>query len=145
MAANKSTPDAVSQAMAAARREAAVSNPSTAKKVLSWIYDNLVARVLPKRKTVVRALIFAVIGTMPIVMLLAIVRPFVMLPLLVGLVGALYLLGAGEDVSKQLRWMMRMSSRGPIFWALEAANRLTVRMARKTAGEKLDVLPYAGP
>lgn len=136
-------PDAVSEAMAAARREKAMANPSAVRKAITWAYDNVISKVMPKRKTVVRATIFAFIGTLPIVMLLSVVRPAVMLPVLLGIFGALYLLGAGEQVSKQLRWMKKMSSRGPIFWVAEAVNRLTVRVARKSAGAKLDVVPKA--
>ena len=134
--------DEVTRAMAAAKKVDAAA-PSAAARVWSWTYKHLLSRVLPKRKTVVRSALFALIGTLPMFVLLAFLRPVVMVPLLAVVGGTLYLLGAGEEVGKQLRWMKRMSQRGPIFWMLDRLNRLSVRVARQVYGAKLDVLPKA--
>ena len=118
--------------------------PTPEKKSLaggaaSWLYNTLI----PKRKTVVRAIIFALLGFLPILLIVLVRAPHVMVPFLALVGGSAWLLGAGEDVSKQLRWMKRMSSRGPIFWAWARIHTLLVRVGRKVYGGKLDALPKA--
>jgi len=97
--------------------------------------------VLPKRKTFVRSLLFALLGMLPVFVLLVVKAPLMVIPFLL-LVGYLaHLSGLTAEVSKQLRWMKRMSSNGPIFWALASAKRTIVRWSRWYYGDKLDVLP----
>ena len=68
-AASKAPQDEVARALAAARK-LPPTNPGPARKAASWVYTNVLSKVLPKKKTVVRAFIFAVLGTLPMLMLL---------------------------------------------------------------------------
>jgi len=131
--------DEVTRAMAAAQQ--AKRSESFAARASTWLCKNVLDRVLPRRKTLVRAFLFGLLGSLPMLLLLVLAVPRVAVPAVVLVVSALYLLGAGEDVTRQLRWMKRMSGRGPIFWVLARLNRLSVRVARRTYGSKLDVLP----
>ena len=131
-------PDAVSQAMAAAKKSKQESK--FYMKALNWIYRVLLSKITPKKKTVVRAFLFGVLGMLPFLLLVTLMVPRVMVPVMLCIGATCYFLLA-EDVAKQLRWMKRMSGRGPIFWALARIERLTVKVARNVYGAKMDSLP----
>ena len=132
-------PSAVDQAQAAAR----VKPPSTLGNVASFLYTNVLTYLLPKQKTLVRAILFAILALLPFLLIVFVKLPHIMIPFFLVVGGTVYALGGGEDIAKQFRWMKRMSGRGPIFWFLEWAHRQSVRVARKLYGSKLDVLPLA--
>lgn len=132
-------PSAVDQAQAAAR----VKPPSTLGNVASFLYTNVLTYLLPKKKTLVRAILFALLALLPFLLIVFVKLPHIMIPFFLVVGGTVYALGGGEDIAKQFRWMKRMSGRGPIFWFLEWAHRQSVRVARKLYGSKLDVLPLA--
>ena len=98
---------------------------------------------LPKRKMVVRAALCGAIATMPMMFAVMIQRWYVMLPFLAVIGALIYYSGIGEDVSKQLRWMRRMSERGPVFKLARFLRRQYVRAKRRYYGDALDVLPLA--
>jgi len=99
--------------------------------------------LLPKRRTVARALICAMVALLPLMLLVASRRPIHMAAFVAGCVGLAHLLGFGADIAKQLRWIRRMSARGPIVWGYHRLQRFSVAVGRKFLGEKLDVLPLA--
>jgi len=104
--------------------------------VLDFAYS-----LLPTRKTFLRASLFSLFGMLPFLLILLLKMPHIMLPLFAFLGYMAHQAGLTADLFKQLRWMKRMSSRGPIFWAMAAGERLTVRLGRRTYGDKLDVVP----
>mmetsp|Transcript_23846 Transcript_23846/g.39426 ORF Transcript_23846/g.39426 Transcript_23846/m.39426 type:complete len:360 (+) Transcript_23846:51-1130(+) len=97
--------------------------------------------LLPKRKTVTRAIICALLASMPFLLLAAIRRPLAMLVLVAACVALGWAFGMQTDFAKQIRWMRRMSAQGPIVWGYRRAKRLVIYVARKLYGNKLDVEP----
>lgn len=132
---------AVEAAQAAARQ--ANKKSSRLQQVGSFLYNNVLSYVLPKKKTLVRAILFSLLGTLPFLLILLVKLPHIMVPFFLLVGGTIYTLGGAEDITKQARWMKRMSGRGPIFWALAWVHRVSVRVGRKVYGSKLDVLPLA--
>ena len=104
--------------------------------VVRWFWSQL-----PKRKMVIRAALCGVMGTLPLLFAATVQRWYVVLPLLAMIGMGVYKSGVGEDVRKQLRWMSRMSQRGPVFSLLRLVGRLYVRGKRRLYGDALDVLP----
>ena len=128
---------AAASSRAASARVSPVRLPPFLVSAVKWLIKN----VLPKRKTLVRATLFAFIGIFPFLLILMLHRPLLVVPFL-GIIAALgYAAGLGEETSKQLRWMRRMSGRGPIFWAIDAGHRLLVRAGRRFYGDRLDQPP----
>ena len=111
------------------------------QSALKWVYKNILSAILPRKKTVVRASLFALLGLMPFFIILLARKPLYTVPFLAVLGILAELAGLREDVLKQLRWMKRMSGRGPIFWAAARAHKLSVRLGRKYYGDKLDAMP----
>jgi hypothetical protein len=109
----------------------------SARSLWSAVYSN----VLPKRKSVVRAFLFSLVGLLPFLIIMLIKKPQFLVPflLLLGYVG--HLLGLTSDIMKQLRWMKRLSEQGPIFWAAARGKRALVRFSRWCYGDAMDVLP----
>lgn len=109
----------------------------SARSLWSAVYSN----VLPKRKSVVRAFLFSLVGLLPFLIIMLIKKPQFLVPflLLLGYVG--HLLGLTSDIMKQLRWMKRLSEQGPIFWAVARGKRALVRFSRWCYGDAMDVLP----
>ena len=99
------------------------------------------ARLLPKRKTLIRSLIASGMAMMPMLLLLTIRFWKVGLVTWAAIGYGAFKLGLGEEVTKQLRWAKRLSAQGPIFWALARAERATIRVARAVYGDRLDKLP----
>ena len=93
-------PDAVSQAMAAAKKSKQESK--FYMKALNWIYRVLLSKITPKKKTVVRAFLFGVLGMLPFLLLVTLMVPRVMVPVMLCIGATCYFLLA-EDVAKQLR------------------------------------------
>ena len=118
----------------ARRLASAVS--SFLRAVVGWFWS-----LLPKRKMVVRAALCGSMATLPLLFAATVQRWYVVLPVLAMLGMAVYKSDVGEDVQKQLRWMSRMSQRGPIFSLLRLVHRLYVRGKRRHYGDALDVLP----
>ena len=116
---------------------------NVAMKAGKLFYDYVLSYFIPKKKTVIRALLFALFAFLPILLILLIKLPHIILPFFAVIFGVLYALGAGEEFLKQLRWMKRMSGRGPIFWALAYLEKLSVQWMRRFYGESMDVLPKA--
>jgi len=96
---------------------------------------------LPKRRTVIRAFLCSVLLLMPFLTLASIKAPHVMVPFWIGVATLVYYSGVLSDVAKQLRWMRRMSSQGPIFWIGARVQRLWVRLLRAVYGDKMDRPP----
>ena len=140
-AAPKPAMSAVDVAQAAAKQ--AGKKNSRLYKVGAFLHNNVLSYLLPKKKTLVRAILFSLLGTLPFLLILLVKLPHIMLPFFLLVGGTIYALGGAEDITKQARWMKRMSGRGPIFWALAWAHRMSVRVGRKMYGTKLDVLPLA--
>lgn len=108
-----------------------------------FIWTSIISPTLPQKKTVVRASLFAVIALLPVILLLLVTKPLAGAGGL-ALAGWLaYATGLREEVRKQLKWMKKMSYRGPIFWALARAKKLSVRASRRFYGDKMDVMPKA--
>ena len=108
----------------------------TARSVKSWLNGQL-----PKRKTVVRAALCGAIATMPMMFAVLVQRWYVALPFFAAIGTGLYYSGFTEDFLKQLRWMRRMSERGPVFKLARFVRRQYVRAKRRCYGNTLDVLP----
>ncbi|KAL3896849.1 MAG: hypothetical protein SGPRY_013180 [Prymnesium sp.] len=96
---------------------------------------------LPKRRTVVRAFLCSVLFLMPFLSLVTIHSPHTMLPFWFAIFAIAYYSGAVEDVAKQIRWMRRMSARGPIFWLLAFLQRMWVKLLRRVYGDRMDRFP----
>jgi len=138
----KASPAAAARVRAAAASSRAATTrqarlPPFVASAVKWLIKN----VLPKRKTLVRASLFAFIGIFPFLLILMIHRPLLVLPFLAILAVLGYAAGLAEETSKQLRWMRRMSGRGPIFWTMAAGHRVLVRVGRRFYGDKLDQPP----
>ena len=98
----------------------------TARSVKSWLNGQL-----PKRKTVVRAALCGAIATMPMMFAVLVQRWYVALPFFAAIGTGLYYSGFTEDFLKQLRWMRRMSERGPVFKLARFVRRQYVRAKRR--------------
>ena len=78
------------------------------------------------RTLLVRVLLCLAVATAPVLFLLALRKPLLSLLATAAVAAAGHLLGLGEDVRRQTRWLRLTSSRGPVFAALRAARRLQV-------------------
>lgn len=113
--------------------------PSLLRASLRW----LALTFLPKRSTMIRASMLAMLALFPLISLLLIVRPRVTIPFLALFCGAGYKLGLGGDMSKQLKWARNMSKRGPLFWIWARVHAAVVRLGRAAFGNKLNKMPMA--
>ena len=101
--------------------------------------------LIPTRKDFIRAGIVGVVVFLPAMVVLTINRWWLMLPGWLAVVVALTSTSFGKTilnpVGKQLRWMWRLSQRGPIAWAYNWADARYVKYRRNYYGAKLDVTP----
>lgn len=139
----KPAPDAVAEAQAAAAAASAYTEPSKLSRAGTWVWNKIILSIFPKKKTLVRAILFSLLGTLPFLLILLIKLPHIIAPFLLLVGSIVWALGGGEDILKQLRWMKNMSKRGPIFWFASWAERKSVVLMRRFYGSKLDVLPLA--
>ena len=101
------------------------------------------ASLLPKRKILVRAALCGATASLPLLVIVTLQRWYVVLPFIAAIGRAIYKSDFGEDVRKQLRWMRRMSERGPIYKLMRFFRRQYVRGKRRHYGDAMDVLPLA--
>ena len=99
--------------------------------------------LIPKRKTFVRAVLCGMLAGLPLLFVLTVTAWRVMLPLWVVIGMAARWLGLTDDVRKQLRWMRKMSMRGPIPGLVRMGSRRYHRGKRWYYGDVLDVMPVA--
>ena len=114
-----------------------------AKATARFLYDNVLSYIIPKRRMVVRAAIVSALAMGPVYVALFIVAPLRMSLFCSVLAAMVYYFGLLDDVFKQLRWMKRTSSAGPIFWFAAWVQRMMVRLGRRYYGDKLDAVPVA--
>jgi len=109
-----------------------------AERIRSYLWS-----CLPKRKTTVRAAICGLLASAPLLLAVTLTLWNEMEPVWLVVASLVYQFGVGEDVRKQLRWMSKMSMRGPIPGFVRFCRRQYVRAKRKYHGDALDVLPLA--
>ena len=132
-------PSAVDQAQAAAR----VKPPSTLGNVASFLYTNVLTYLLPKKKTLVRAILFALLALLPFLLIVFVKLPHIMIPFFLVVGGTVYALGGERTLEAVPLDEAHVWTRSDLLFSNGPTGRASVSRQRRVEAGRAAAAPKA--